>query len=198
MFFQYFWKQLFLFVFLASSENKTKIKNVSSYLCVEFNADTKTVLVFLLALIVFDFSFEGSKTHFTGEAYIYIYIYIYIFICIHWVLLGGFEAINASNQGIRCSSIFQPSCFILYFLRTWSFLCCLVFSIMTSPCYYDVTHFLTDPNEICAAYVKLDIKDTLFLIFFLFSEYLLRKLRFISKITSIVQLPYTSPPPPSA
>ena len=37
----------------------------------------KLSLSFFLALIVFDFhSFEGSKTHFTGEAYIYIYIYI--------------------------------------------------------------------------------------------------------------------------
>ena len=37
--------------------------------CAEFDADFKTVLVFLLALIVFDlFSFEGLKTHFTGEA----------------------------------------------------------------------------------------------------------------------------------
>ena len=45
--------------------------------CVELDADSKTVLVFLLALIVFDlFSFEGSKTHFTGEAYVYIYAYI--------------------------------------------------------------------------------------------------------------------------
>ena len=32
------------------------------------------------------------------------------------------------------------------------------FSIMKSPRYYDVTHFLTDPNEICTAYVKLEIK----------------------------------------
>ena len=32
------------------------------------------------------------------------------------------------------------------------------FSIMTSPHYYDVTHFLTDPDENCTAYVKLEIK----------------------------------------
>ena len=44
----------------------------------EFDADSKTVLVFFfLALIVFDlFSFEGSKTHFTGETNMYIYAYI--------------------------------------------------------------------------------------------------------------------------
>ena len=77
----------------------------------KFNADSYTAFVFLLALIVFDFySFGGSKTHFTGEAYIYIYK------CIYLGLLGGFEAINASNQDtILCSCmVFQPSCFILY------------------------------------------------------------------------------------
>ena len=30
------------------------------------------------------------------------------------------------------------------------------FSIMTSPRYYDVTHFLTDPNESSTEYVKLE------------------------------------------
>ena len=45
---------------------------MDSTFCAEFDADSKTVLVFLLALIVFDlFSFEGSKTHFTGEANVY-------------------------------------------------------------------------------------------------------------------------------
>ena len=58
---------------------------------------------------------------------------------------------------------------------------------MTSPCYYDVTHFLTDPNENCTAYVKLEKKDILFVKIFKFSEYLLY-------CTSIVQLPYTFPP----
>ena len=39
----------------------------------------KLPLFFFLALIVFDFySFEGSKTHFTGEANVYIYIYMHI------------------------------------------------------------------------------------------------------------------------
>ena len=66
---------------------------------------------------------------------------------------------------------------------------------MTS-CYYDVTHFLTDPNENSTAYVKLEIKDILFVRIVLFSEYLMKKSRFITKITSIVQLPYTSPPIP--
>ena len=48
------------------------------------------------------------------------------------------------------------------------------FSIMTSQRYYDVTHFLTDPNEICTAYVQLEIKDDFvdenFLIFGIFIE----------------------------
>ena len=26
--------------------------------------------------------------------------------------------------------------------------------------YYDVTHFLTDPDENCTAYIKLEMKDT--------------------------------------
>ena len=83
----------------------------------------------------------------------------------------------------------HASFYILFFLSTWSF--SMPFSIMTSPRYYDVTHFLTDLNENCTAYVKLKIKDILFVrIFFKFLEYLLRKLRFITKITSIVQLPY--------
>ena len=30
---------------------------------------------------------------------------------------------------------------------------------MTSPRYYDVTHFLTDPNENWTAYVKLEIRQ---------------------------------------
>ena len=70
------------------------------------------------------------------------------------------------------------------------------FSIMTSPRYYDVTQFLTNLNENYTTYVKLKIKEILFVIFFRFSEYLLRKLRLITKIMSIVQLPYTSPPIP--
>ena len=53
---------------------------------------------------------------------------------------------------------------------------------------------MTDPDKNCIAYVKLEIKDIiLFVRIVLFSEYLLRKLRFITEITSIVQLPYTSP-----
>ena len=47
-----------------NSKNKyeTKIENRFVKLCAEFNADLKTVFVFLLALIVFDFySFEKKK-----------------------------------------------------------------------------------------------------------------------------------------
>ena len=91
--------------------------------------------------------------------------------------------------------IFQPSCFILYFIFSMNLVFFMKFSIMTSR-YYDVTQFLTDPGENCTAYIKLEIKDISFVRIFLFSEYLLRKLQFITKTTSIVQLPYTSPPIP--
>ena len=52
------------------------------------------------------------------------------------------------------------------------------FSIMTSLRYYDVTHFLADPNDNCTAYVKLEIKDILFVRMFWFSVPI-----FIEKIT---------------
>ena len=57
-----------------------KIENRDSKFCAEFDADSKTLLVFIfLSLIVFDFySFEDSK-HILQERQIYIYIYIYIF-----------------------------------------------------------------------------------------------------------------------
>ena len=59
-------------------KNKTKIENRDTKFYAKFDADSKTVLVFLLALIVFDLlSFEGSKTHFTGEANVYI-LYLHI------------------------------------------------------------------------------------------------------------------------
>ena len=90
-----------------------KIENQASYLCAEFDADSKTVFVFILALIVFDFySFEDSKNPFyrKGKS-------IYIYICIYCVLLGGFDAINAFNQRTICSCmIFQHSCCILYII----------------------------------------------------------------------------------
>ena len=52
----------------------------------------KLSLFFFLALIVFNFySFEGSKTHFTGEANVYVYIYIYIYIYMHILsIIRGF------------------------------------------------------------------------------------------------------------
>ena len=121
----------------------------------ELNINSKTVLVFLLALIVFDFySFEGPKTHFTGEAYIYIYMHIILL-----SIIMVFSAIDASNQGIICFSIiFQPSCFILYFIFPMNLAFSMNFVIMTSPRYYDVTHFLTDADEICIAYVEIGNK----------------------------------------
>ena len=60
----------------------TKNENQDTKFCAEIDADSKTVLVFLLALIFFDlFSFEGSKTHFTGEANVY-FAYLLKYICI--------------------------------------------------------------------------------------------------------------------
>ena len=54
-----------------------KTENRDSKFCAEFDANSKTVLVLFLALIVFEFySFEGSKTHLTGEANVYIFMHI--------------------------------------------------------------------------------------------------------------------------
>ena len=135
----FFWtKKKVIVIFIQKSsliKKMTKIKNQDSKLCAEFDANSKTVLVFFLALIVFDFySFEGSKTHFTGEANVYIYI------CIYWVLLGGFDAINASNQRTICSCmIFQLSWFILYF----------IFSI-NSIVFYEIFYNDVTASHICS------------------------------------------------
>ena len=88
---------------------------------------------------------------------------MYIYICIYCVLLGFFEAINASNQRVICSCmIFQPSCFTLYFIFS-------INSIVFYEIFYNdvtasraVTYLFTDPDEICTAYVKLNSKHILF------------------------------------
>ena len=54
---------------------------------------------------------------------------------------------------------------------------------MTSPRYYDVTHFLTDSNENCTAYVKLNSKIFLLVDFFLIFGI------FIEKITIYYENP---------
>ena len=127
----------------------------------------KLYLFFFLALIVFDFySFEGSKTHFTGEANVYIYIYI---------LLGGFDTINASNQRTICfRMIFQPSWFILYFIFSINSIVFyeIIYNDITES--RDVTYLFTDPDEICTAYVKLNSKHILFVRIFRFSIYFSR------------------------
>ena len=76
-------------------------------------------------------------------------------------------------------SLHEQSFNFYFFYETWLF--SMLFSMMTSNRYYAVTHFLTDPNEIRTVYVKLEIKDILFIRLFWFSEYLLRKVRFITK-----------------
>ena len=112
-FFSIFGNNFFVF-FLPHQKNKTKIGNISLYNFVRNSMRIqKTVLVFLLALIVLTSLLLKVQKHILWERHLYIYIYIYI--CIYWALLWLFEAINASYQGIICSCmIFQPSCFILY------------------------------------------------------------------------------------
>ena len=73
------------------------------------------------------------------------------------IIIGGFDAINASNQRTICSCmIFQPSWFILYFIFSINSIVFLFYEIfiMTSP--HDVTYLFTDPNKICTAYLKLN------------------------------------------
>ena len=138
--------------------------------CAEFDADSKTVLVFFLVLIVFDFySFEGSKMHFTGEANVCIYI------CIYWVLLGGFDTINASNQRtIWFCMIFQPSWFILYIIFSINSIVFYEISYNDGTASRDVTYLFTDPDKICTAYVKLNSKHVLFIRIFWFTIYFSR------------------------
>ena len=98
-----------------------------------------------------------------------------IYICIYWVLLGGFDTINASNQRtIWFCMLFQPSWFILYFIFS-------INSIVFYEIFYndvtasrDVTYLFTDRDEICTAYVKLNSKHILFVRIFLFSIYFSR------------------------
>ena len=110
IFFFFWYFRRYVFLVLWPAIKKFRHENWKSFrvtFC-RIQCRFQNCLFLFLALIVFDFySFEGLKTHFTGEANMYI--------CIYWVLLGGFKAINASNQGTLCSfTIFQPSCFILY------------------------------------------------------------------------------------
>ena len=82
----------------------------------------------------------------------------------------------------------HASFYILLFPWTWSF--SMPFSIMTLPwrhSFFDRSQWKL--QSIC----EIKKKDILFARIFWFSEYLLRKLWLITKITSIVQLPYTFP-----
>ena len=99
----------------------------------------------------------------------------YVYICIYWVLLGAFDAINASDHRTICSCmIFQPSCFILYFIFS-------INSIVFYEIFYndvtasrDVTYLFTDPDKIRTAYVKLNSNHILLLRIFWFSIYFSR------------------------
>ena len=84
------------------------------------------------------------------------------------LLLGGFDAINASNQRtISSCMIFQPSCFILYFIFSINSIVFYDIFYNDVTCrHYDVKYLFTDPDEICTAYVKLNYKHILFIRFF--------------------------------
>ena len=61
-------KKYFCWEIFDHKNNKTKIENMASYFCAEFHADSKSVFVFVLALIVFDFySFEISKSKINNQ-----------------------------------------------------------------------------------------------------------------------------------
>ena len=69
---------------------------------------------------------------------------------------------NASYQRTICSCmIFQPSCFILYFIFSNSIVFYEIFynDVTASR---DVTYLFTDPDEICTTYAKLNSKHILF------------------------------------
>ena len=71
--------------------------------------------------------------------------------------------------------LYDISAFILYFIFYFFFelgLFLKKFFIMTSPHYYDVTHFLTNPNENCTAYVKLKIRHFVLENFFIFQIFI--------------------------
>ena len=150
-------------------KNKTKIKNRDSKFCAEFDADSKTVLVFFSSIdsfwLLFFWRFKNAFYR-RGKC---------IYICIYWVLLGGFDTINASNQRtIWFCMLFQPSWFILYFIFS-------INSIVFYEIFYndvtasrDVTYLFIDPDEICTAYVKLNSKHILFVRIFWFSIYFSR------------------------
>ena len=74
---------------------------------------------------------------------------MYIYICIYCVLLGGFDAINASNQRTICSCmIFQPSCFIFFLFFYFSINSIVFYEIF----YTDVTasRVVTMTSRICS------------------------------------------------
>ena len=83
--------------------------------------------------------------------------------------------------------------YILFFLWTWSF--SMKFSIMASPRYYDATQFLTYPNENCTEYVKLEIKDILFLENFLIFGIFIEKITIYYEIHVYSAVTLHLPPP---
>ena len=88
---KYFFFQKYWFFWTLTCNKKIlaqKIEDQASYLCAEFDADSKTVFVFILALIVFDFSsFEGSKNTFYRKGKC---VYIYAYIAYYYLIKGPY------------------------------------------------------------------------------------------------------------
>ena len=136
-----------------------------------------------LALIVFDFiSFEGSKTHIKRSSKcVYIYIYIYIYFEYYYGVLTILMHLIKGSYYVLVWYFSLRASFNISFCP-WTWLLSMPFPIMTSPRYYDVTHFSTDPNEICTVYIcKIENKTFCSWEFFDFLDILLKKLRFINK-----------------
>ena len=132
----YFWKNTFNFFNLTCNKKKLaqKIENQASLLCAEFVADFKTVFVFILALIIFDFySIEGSKKTFYRKGKC-IYIYIYIYMHISRIIRGFwcYKCILSKDNWF----LYDISAFMLYFIFYFFYkldLFSTKFSIMISP-----------------------------------------------------------------
>ena len=117
-----------LFFVLWPAIKKIRPENLKS-LCAEFNADSKTVFVFLLALIVFDFySFEGP------EYKLYRWT-IFIIIIGYLLLLSSFY--------ITIWMLLITESYLLHFILCFSYelVYFMHLVIMTSPHYYDVTQW---------------------------------------------------------
>ena len=95
--------------------------------------------------------------------------------------------------------LYDISAFMLYFIFYFS--CKLArllwnFLLWRHPVTITSLNFLTDSNENCTAYVKLNSKIILFVELFWFSEYLLRKLQLLRKSHLLYSYPTPLLPSP--